>query len=313
MRILLLLLLVSGLVVGQSDVPPSLRGTKIVYNVLFDKEKDDYEIFAMDPDGTNKRNISNWKGVDWVYASYKDKIYFVSDRDTSHRKYFLYEMDADGKNVRRISSFLVADSWIGVRNDGAEFVVASAKDHRRGEIYRIDRNGKELRRLTADTLNDNDPIFSPDGRTVVFRSKRGTKYDELWMMDANGADLRRLTRYPEEDTTAFIHSYHAGPPFWEPNQNIISYISNQRSRSGIYLIRPDGTGGRPFSADTSVNLGWHTWSPDGEYVVTEESDPANTKFSIVLYTKEGRRVQQLTNEYRYEQGPVFVRTRHSGH
>jgi TolB protein len=308
MRIFALFILCTGCAAGQSDVPPSLRGTKIVYNVLFDKEKDNYEIFAMDPDGGNKRNISNWKGVDWVYASYNDRIYFVSDRDTSHRKYFLYEMDAEGKNVRRISSFLVADSWVGVRNGGEEFVVASSKDHRRGEIYRIDRNGNELRRLTSDTLNDNDPIFSPDGESIVFRSKRGTRYDELWMMDADGANLRRLTRYPEEDTTAFIHSYHAGPPFWEPNRNIISYISNQRSRTGIYLIRPDGTGGRPFTADTSMNYGWHSWSPDGEYLVTEVSDTANTKFNIVLYTKDGRRVQQLTNEFRYEQGPVFVRT-----
>lgn len=302
-RIFLPLLLLVSLSAAQDE----LRGLSIVYNVLYDKEKDDYEIFAMDPDGGNKRNISNWKGVDWVYASYGEKIYFVSDRDTSHRKYFLYEMDADGKNVRRISSFLVNDSWLGVRKGGGEFVVASAKDHRRGELYLIDRNGNELRRLTADTLNDNDPIFSPDGERIVFRSKRYTRYDELWMMNADGSGLHRLTVYPEQDTTAFIHSYHAGPPFWEPNAGIISYISNQQSRVGIYLIRPDGTGGRRFSPDTTMNMGWHSWSPEGNFLAAECSDLQNKKFSIYLFSRDGTRLRQLTNDFRYEQAPVFVR------
>lgn len=55
---------------------------KIAYNVAYDIEKDDYEVFIMDMDGRNKKNISNHEGVDWVYYAWKDKIYFVSDRDT---------------------------------------------------------------------------------------------------------------------------------------------------------------------------------------------------------------------------------------
>lgn len=292
---------------GQFSIPESLQDYKIAYNVLLDKEKDDYEIFVMNPDGSGKKNISNWKGVDWAYTSFGNKIYFVSDRDTSHRKYFLYEMDADGNNVRRISKFLVSDSWIGVRKNGTEFVISSNKDHRRNELYRIDANGNILQRLTNDTLNDNDPIFSPDGEQIVFRSKRATKYDELWMMNADGTNLRRLTHYPEDDTTAFIHSYHAGPPFWEPNGNFISYISNQQSNSNIYLIDPDGKNSRRFSEDTTMSEGWHSWSPDGNYLAAECSDKQYKKFSIFLFDNKGNRLTQLTNEYRLEQAPVFVK------
>ncbi len=307
MKIFSSILLFIAITSAQSSVPEGLRDYKIAYNVLFDEKNDNYEIFSMNPDGTGKKNISNWKGVDWVYASSGSKIYFVSDRDTSRRKYFLYEMDADGNNVRRISTFLVADSWVGARNNGTEFVVSSPKDHRRNEIYRIDNNGKEQQRLTNDTLNDNDPIFSPDGSTIVFRSKRGTRYDELWMMKADGSNLRRLTKYPEEDTTAFIHSYHAGPPFWEPNGNFISYISNQRSTTSIFLINPDGSNVRRFSHSDSLREGWHSWSPDGNYLVAECSDKGNKKFSIYLFHKNGTLLRQLTDEFRLEQAPVFVR------
>ncbi|MGD9900516.1 MAG: TolB family protein, partial [Calditrichaceae bacterium] len=83
---------------------------KIAYNVAYDIEKDDYEIFIMDMDGRNKKNISNREGVDWVYYAWKDKIFFISDRDTIHRTYFLYVMDADGKNVRKISNLQLRDS-----------------------------------------------------------------------------------------------------------------------------------------------------------------------------------------------------------
>ena len=293
--------------VGKNSILKELRHYKIAYNVLFDQKADNYEIFVMNPDGTGKKNISNHKGVDWVYTSFGNKIYFVSDRDTLHRKYFLYEMDANGNNVRRISNFLVSDSWQGVRKNGTEFVVSSNKDHRRNELYLIDHNGNEMRRLTHDTLNDNDPVFSPDGKQIVFRSKRGTKYDELWMMNDDGTDLHRLTHYPEEDTTAFIHSYHAGPPFWEPNGNFISYISNQQSKSSIFLINPDGTKIRRLTNDTTMNEGWHSWSPDGNYLVAECSDKENKKFSIYLMDKQGTVLKRLTNEFEYEQAPVFVR------
>lgn len=301
-----LLVFISGLN-GQVNIAADLQGYKIAFNVLYDKEKDDYEIFVMNPDGSGKKNISNRKGVDWVYTSFGNRIYFVSDRDTAHRKYFLYEMDADGNNIRRIGKFPVVDSWQGVRNNGTEFVVSSNKDHRRNELYLIDRNGNELRRLTHDTLSDNDPIFSPDGEQIVFRSKRGTPYDELWIMRSDGSQLRRLTRYPESDTTAFIHSYHAGPPFWERNSNMISYISNQQGRSSIFLISPDGSNARRFTADTTLNEGWHSWSPDGRFLAAECSDPGNKKFSIYLFDRSGTRLKQLTNEYRFEQAPVFVR------
>lgn len=127
-------------------------------------------------------------------------------------------------------------------------------------------------------------------------------------MRSDGTDLRRLTRYPESDTTAFIHSYHAGPPFWEPHSNSISYISNQQGRSSIFLISPDGSNNRRFTADSTMNEGWHSWSPDGRFLAAECSDLQNMKFSIYLFDSNGNRLKQLTNEHRYEQAPVFVRT-----
>ena len=85
---------------------------KILYNVLEDREKDNYEIYSMNMDGSDKKNITNTPGVEWVYYAYKDRVYYISDKDTCHRCYFLYEMDAEGNNKRKVSSLQVEDNWL---------------------------------------------------------------------------------------------------------------------------------------------------------------------------------------------------------
>jgi hypothetical protein len=51
-----------------------LNDYRIAYNVYYDTANGNYEIFSMKADGSDKKNISNSPGIDWVYYAYKDKI-----------------------------------------------------------------------------------------------------------------------------------------------------------------------------------------------------------------------------------------------
>ena len=53
---------------------------QIAYNVLLDNDSGNYEVFVMDIDGTNKRNISKSPSVDWAYHAHNGEVYFISDR-----------------------------------------------------------------------------------------------------------------------------------------------------------------------------------------------------------------------------------------
>jgi len=55
---------------------------KIVYNVLESREKDNYDLYSMNMDGTDKKNITNTTGVEWVYYAWKNKMYYVRDMYT---------------------------------------------------------------------------------------------------------------------------------------------------------------------------------------------------------------------------------------
>lgn len=299
--IVAVLLLISAQVSAQDS---SLVGMKIAYNMFFNIETDNYEIFVMNPDGTGRTNISNWKGVDWVYYARNDKLYFVSDRDTVHRKFFLYEMNSDGSNVRKVSQFLVRDSWTSSRKGGAEFLIASNKSGK-AEIYLIDKDGKEVQQLTNNEFYDNDPCFSPDGSRIVFCSKRDGGFDELWMMNADGSNQRQLTQFPKDDTTK-ASGYHAGPPFWEPNRNVISFISMRQGKHHIFTIKPDGTGLTQVVINGTDEQGWHSWSPDGRWLTFDGVD-SSKNYDIYLFDTKSKKTIQLITDPTIEQCPVFVK------
>ena len=135
----------------------------IAYNVLVDQNQDRYDVFVMNLDGSEPRNITNRDGVDWVYRGDGDKLYFVSDRDTVHRALFLYEMDANGENIKRIYPERVHDSWIGSRKNGTEFILTTNIFNVRSLVL-VDRSGKELDVVLSTGAHlITDPTFSPDG------------------------------------------------------------------------------------------------------------------------------------------------------
>lgn len=311
--------------VEQEDATADLR---IAYNVYTNTPENNYEVFVMDIDGKNAKNITNTPGVDWVYSAHKDKLYFLSDRDTCYRCYFLYEMDADGNNVRKISDHRMQDSWMSARMGGAELIV-DPKGINDTAFFRIDGNGKLLDTLYHGLAYANDPCFSPDGQRIVFRGahakfKNDTGYrDELYVIETNGGAAQQLTHYPTDDTTAQWWHYHAGPPVWYrvralnagASEERISYCSFRKGNHSIFSIKPDGTDEQQVTPD-GFDEDWHAWSPDGTLLVyggtPMVSDNDRPKYDIFMMDMRTRKVDQLTTDTLSEQAPLFVLAPGSG-
>ncbi|GCC52251.1 hypothetical protein SanaruYs_24870 [Chryseotalea sanaruensis] len=287
---------------------------KIAYNVYYDTLNDDYEVFVMNMDGTGKKNISNSPGVDWMYYTYKDKIYFVSDRDTTHRMYFLYSMDADGNNVKKISNLRLEDSWHNTRNEGREMIVSGRVGGEiRQQLFLIDTETGTYEPFVQDTASSfSDPAFSPDGKQVVFRhrqQKRNYKNEksELWLMSADGTGKRQLTFFPESDTSAEWFVYHAGPPKWHPTENFISYQSFRDGKYRLFAIKPEGgEAWRLIENTTGLEEDWHSWSSDGKWLTFGMADYSKGHVDVYLMNWKTKEIKQLTDSWQYEQAPVFV-------
>lgn len=287
---------------------------KIAYNVYYDTLNDNYEVFVMNMDGSEKKNISNSPGVDWVYYTYKDKIYFVSDRDTTHRMYFLYSMDVDGNNVRKVSDLRLEDSWHNTRNEGKEMIVSGriGKELRQ-QLFLVDTETGTYTPFAQDTASSfSDPAFSPDGKQIVFRhrqQRRNYKIEksELWMMSGDGLTKKQLTYFPESDTTAEWFVYHAGPPKWHPTEGFISYQSFRDGKYQLFAIKPDGgEAWRLINNTTTLEEDWHSWSADGKWLTFGMADYSQGLVDIYLMNWETKEIKQLTDGWQYEQAPVFV-------
>ncbi|MFN1835067.1 TolB family protein [Balneola sp. MJW-20] len=297
---------------GASKTPDNL---KIAYNVLENVQTNDYEIYVMNADGSNKTNISNQPGVDWVYYSYGTKLYFVSDRDTTSGIFFLYEMEYDGSEIRKITDFRIQDSWFSSRNSGQEFVIKPHDTVDSTRFYIIDMDGEVLEQIEPGLPYIYDPHFSPTGDQIVFRGSRSPYLedsgyiDELYIINTDGSGLRQLTQYPENDSSARWWSYHAGPPRWKQEQNRITYNSIQKGTSSLFEISPDGSDQTQITSDSTYD-GWHSWSEDGEWLVFSRSvvNGGSFNYDIYLRKQNSDEVLRVTTSPKIEQAPVFVRS-----
>ncbi len=285
----------------------------IAYNVLYDAEKDDYEVFSMNLDGSNKKNISNLPGVEWTYYAQGKNLYFISDKDTAHRNYFLYKTDFAGKEPKKIFDIRLEDSWMGSRKNGAELIV---KPHRSVDtaFYIIDTLGEIQAKIDPGLAYFNDPVFSPSGDRIVFRGaekpfKKDSGYiDELYIMKSDGTDLKKLTNYPAEDTTATWYNYHAGPPRWHPTEDFISYHSMQNGKTSLFGISPEGGESRVLLTSDTLSLGWHDWSDDGKWLVTGVADKKKEQYHIQLTNWNTKESKILTDtSFQYQQAPVIIK------
>lgn len=295
---------------------------RIVYNVFEDREKDNYDVYSMNMDGSDKKNLTNTPGVEWAYYAYKDKVYFVSDKDTCHRCYFLYEMDALGQHKRKVSALQLEDSWMGSRNNGTEMIVLGRIGRLvRNQLFLVNLINGSYKQITGDTVSTKrDPMLLPDGQQVVMsyrpdKALRMTVPDELWKFDllekADGSvSLSKtglqLTHFPAGDTSTKWYEYHAGPPQWHPVKKFISYMSKQQGQGQIFAVSRDGKKQWQLTPWDSLSSGWHSWSTDGKWLAMDKSTHEGKGFDIYLMQYKTKMTVRLTSDEKAEMAPVIV-------
>lgn len=302
------------------------KNYRIVYNVLEDREKDNYDIYSMNMDGSDKKNITNTPGVEWVYYAYKDKVYYVSDKDTCHRCYFLYEMDANGNNKRKVTDLQLEDSWMGSRNNGKEMIVTGRIGKMRLQLFLVNIKNGTYKQITNDTISyKSDPMFLPGGNEIMLRYRpdnklRRTVPAELWSIGFGKIDddtislnnpRYQITQFPKSDTTTKWFEYHFGPPQYNSKYGFMSYMSRQNNQTQIYIITPDPKKGFQSTRTTqltsgTLSSGWHSWSSDGNWLAMDKSTHEGKSFDIYLMEYKTKKEIRLTDNEKTEQAPVIV-------
>jgi Tol biopolymer transport system component len=208
----------------------------------------DFEIFVMNADGSNQKQITFNALDDEAPAWSPDGKSIVFQRDFDPVRgqvdYDILTMRANGADERKLTNspgVLEYDpEW---SPDGRRIAFTSERDGD-AEIYTMRPNGSGVRQLTFNEgpgQFDGEPSWSPDGRKIAFTSERDAVPEtpfqvEIYTMRADGRDQTRLTF---DDLSDFR-------PAWSPDGRQIAFSSfrdvtpGTEGNSEIFTMRADG-------------------------------------------------------------------------
>lgn len=256
--------------------------------IAFASNRDgDFEIYLMNGDGTNVRQLTDNSADDRAPEWSPDGSYitFVSDRDG--RRPSIYVMDADGRNVRRLTRSAEADLWPSWSPDGDRIVFNTERDDN-FEIYSIRADGTDLHQLTNTPGHEDFAVWSPDGSRIVFA--RIETNEGTFVINADGSGERRLLDF-------------WGLEFdWSPDGTRIAFGSDHEGFRGIYVMDADGRNLRRLS-QTRAGENGPAWSPDGTRIAFLSWRDGNR--DIYLMDADGRTVRRLTDDEFEEGSPAW--------
>ena len=287
-RLLFLMLLSKFLVVGAL-----LEGTGYAAHhkpqIAFTSGRDgNSEIYVMDADGKNQRNLTNHPAGDSQPSWSPDskKIAFTSYRNGGNIQIFV--MDSDGQNPIKLTDEVwdMNPEW---SPDGRKIAFTGYKDAGLGngewdiDIYVMDPDGKNRKRLTRLPGSNSDPSWSPDSQRIAFVNSRPGA-TEIYVMNADGTRQKRLTQGDNRGNKR--------EPSWSPDGQSIAFMLNDFRSIQIYVIDTDGKNRRKL---TDGRHNWSpAWSPDGEMIAYESWRGPNHISEIHLMTADGTHIKQLS-------------------
>ena len=281
-----------------------------------------FDIYMMDADGGNPRNLTNHPDKDANPAWSPDgkRIAFMSDRDghvniRGRPTYEIYVMNADGGNQQNLTNDSHNDRSPSWSPDGKRIVFSSDRDNDRDhniEIYVMDADGGNQQRLTNNLTEDQYPSWSPDGKRIVFSARRDGHFEnelgityEIYVMDADGSNEQRLTQNRNNDWNSS----------WSPDGKRIAFDADRKGdvvNWDIYVIDADG-GNEQRLTQNRVYDSSPSWSPDGKRIAFMSNrdghvHPIHGRPTSEIYVMDadGGNPQNLTNNPHSDGSPAWL-------
>ncbi|MEP6983953.1 MAG: RHS repeat-associated core domain-containing protein [Chloroflexota bacterium] len=263
-----------------------------------------YQIFTMDPDGSNQTNISNSGAQDlYPYWSPDDsQIVFVSDRAGVVPTKFtdLYIMDADGSNQSRLTDFsgyAYSPTW---SPDGKQicFIFKQNGIPDKYDLYLINTDGSNRRLLYSNpSLSVSRGVFSPDGQWIAFSASDDNFVTaDIYVIRADGTQVVNLTQLSDSFNNL---------PAWSWDNRKLVFRSSRSGNIEIYVMNADGSHPVNLSRNTAADRA-PDWSSDGTKIAFySERDTPNGE--IYVMDADGSNQTRLTTNTNYNQNPVWAR------
>ncbi|NAY93133.1 hypothetical protein GTQ34_14550 [Muricauda sp. JGD-17] len=238
----------------------SNKGSQIAF---FSNASGNKEVYIMNPDGKQKRQIThganspdllNWSFDDKYlmysspegpfiihvstgmaqkysvnqpksyYARFSPNNYDISLTTTEGKQYDIAYIDFKTKHLSIIDSVQTPDFNQSISPNGKEIIWVSLRDGN-SEIYKMNIKTKDLIRLTKNTFRDNNPVWSPLGDKIAWVARPEDK-PTVYVMDRTGGKKVNVAKSNASDNN----------PVWGPDGNTIFFESDRTGEARIYAL-----------------------------------------------------------------------------
>jgi Tol biopolymer transport system component len=291
----LLFFLVSCQLADRTIAPPlsglrstGVAGTAFKGKIVFHSNRDgDYEIFAMNADGSGQTQLTNndTNEFDPTWSPDGKRIAFTRFPSDFSSDGEIFVMNADGSGVTQITDNAAQDFGPVWSPDGKRLAFTS--DRTGGsEVFLMNPDGSGVSQLTHGASVNLATNWSPDGKQIAFTAYSDGGDSEVFVMNADGTGVVQLTQNDFSD-----EGDHAG---WSPDGKLIVFSSNRDGGDlDIFVMKADGTGVTQLTHNDFVTDDDPYWSPDGTQIAFQSNGTGDEE--IYVMNADGSGVTQITN------------------
>jgi TolB protein len=248
------------------------------------------EIYVMDYDGSNQRQLTFYKSIAIQPAISPDgtRLAFTSfDKGTPRIVVINTET---GRPVPFYNQEASLNANPNFSPDGKEIYYSSTAAGHEAQIYAANLNGTNFRRIGVAKAIQVEPKVNPkNGSQMAF--VQGPKNQQIFLMNTEGANVERLTNGEGE----------ASNPAWHPDGQHLLFSWTRGYATGNFNVFLMDASNREYDQLTS-SAGRNenpNWGPDGRHLVFKSNRTG--KWQIFTMLANGNQLNRLTsagnNEY----------------
>lgn len=268
-----------------ADIIAQMGGTSLLGSKIYfvSNRTGHKEVWVMDPDGSNQKQISHFNSISIMPAVSPDgtKVAFTS-YVKGNPAIFILSTDA-GRRLPFYNQVASLNATPDFTPDGKQILYSSSASGW-AQIYIANLDGSNLRRISSTRALEVEPKVNPKtGREIVFVSGRSGP-QQIYRMNMDGTDVSRLSNGEGE----------ASNPAWHPNGQIIAFAWTRGFATGNFNIFVMDVANRSYNQLT-YGAGRNenpTWAPDGRHLAFMSTRSGSEQIWTML--ANGTQLQRLT-------------------